>query len=258
VGVLAVDEVMLREPRLLVPGRQPQSVMKIDWTHPLARGLCVFVLPKQGDLVTGLRPSYGGTASLKPKSNALSFQSENNNNDLAYFPFPASAPLYTITSAHTTMLWFEHTSSANYANFLSVPYAAGIWAYPYNSLVLYKNTNASNVWQYQIGNITAYPLVASSAAVSTANRCVIAGHSGPNTAAMYVDGANVSTTVSNGNWIVNWNTKQPLCLLASSDSYSVNAGVTGNAFCAAVWNRQLSAIEAAEMYRNPYQFLIPA
>ena len=41
---LIVDEVMLREPNLLVPGKKPVGMVKIDWSHPLTRGLRTAIL----------------------------------------------------------------------------------------------------------------------------------------------------------------------------------------------------------------------
>jgi hypothetical protein len=38
-AILAYDDVMLREPRLLVPNSKPLGPVRIDFTHPLARGL---------------------------------------------------------------------------------------------------------------------------------------------------------------------------------------------------------------------------
>ena len=41
---MIVDEVMLREPNLLIPGKKPVGPVKIDWDHPIAQGLVVFSL----------------------------------------------------------------------------------------------------------------------------------------------------------------------------------------------------------------------
>jgi hypothetical protein len=50
-----IEETLLREPNLWVPGKKPVGNVKIDWSHPLARDLvCVLLLDKkrQHDYVT--------------------------------------------------------------------------------------------------------------------------------------------------------------------------------------------------------------
>ena len=54
---LIVDEGMLREPNLLIPGRKPVGSVKIDWRHPSSGGLVAYIMPRSKDGL-GKFPNY--------------------------------------------------------------------------------------------------------------------------------------------------------------------------------------------------------
>jgi hypothetical protein len=74
-AIAAVDEVMLREPRLLVPRMQPLGPVKIDRTHPIGKRVVVCALATPSgpvDLASG-RPfvKVGGTPTMTPASRGV-------------------------------------------------------------------------------------------------------------------------------------------------------------------------------------------
>ena len=74
---LIVDEVMLREPNLLVPGKKPVGPVKIDWSHPSANGLVGCYLLNSTAVVNLAKGKVG---NMLPAEGVI----KGNN---AYFPY---------------------------------------------------------------------------------------------------------------------------------------------------------------------------
>jgi hypothetical protein len=64
VAIAIVDEVLMREPRLLRPKMQPTRQTRVDWDNPIAKGLKAFVIPGFADAVSGTPMSVAPTAMV--------------------------------------------------------------------------------------------------------------------------------------------------------------------------------------------------
>ena len=77
---LIVDEVMLREPNLLLPGKKPVGSVKIDWDHPISKNLlsCWNMTEGAGTVIRDIAGRENGsltnvTWDITDKGRALSF-----------------------------------------------------------------------------------------------------------------------------------------------------------------------------------------
>ena len=103
---LIVDEVMLREPNLLVPGKKPVGPVKIDWSHPITDRLVAAYIfranePAAVDLVTGAVTPFDPSMGASPEG--VDMTSVSNVTDLpAPSEIAGSSQFTFVTRARST------------------------------------------------------------------------------------------------------------------------------------------------------------
>ena len=107
---LIVDEVMLREPNLLIPGKKPVGNVKIDWSHPLSKGLKYAFLDLNRNLVDGKKTvATGGEITLVTRSDGSLW---NYIGDGQYVTFDTPATMFAAEEA-TIFYELQNNSTSN-------------------------------------------------------------------------------------------------------------------------------------------------
>jgi hypothetical protein len=261
VAILAVDEVWLREPRLLVPGMQPLGPVKIDLNNPLTRELNGLFMPRMGhnfiDIVNNTFPSLK-SGSVVITENGLAVSCAGS----AVTQF-TRIDKYNLVSAMTIAVAVSITSLANYSALMSC------W-----------NTNITSGWEFRggdgatDGNMCCIRLgatagegylntiIASSAALAAGDRHKIVAVSyvdatvdGP--AYMYVNGKQIETKDGYGTGTGNQGSPSTGSLrIGQRADYATD--LNGQIHAAWLWGRALTNSEHLSLATDPYQFLIPA
>jgi len=244
-----VDEALLREPNLWVPGKKPIGRVKIDWSHPLARGLSdAFIFNEGGvssrnlvkkNTVGDAATAYSGATYetdgtgrviLSDASNECFLANKSVNPSAA--PFPRSVCFnFRKTVAAASYRYFFYHNSPNFAASCDAAntdfsvfgancgdtYAAlddGDW----HSVVVYKSTSASsNANAYFDGNKKSLTTVFLTTTPTTPDYLAINGR--------------------------------------DDSTFRYSGGFMGYFY---QYTRQLSEAERIALHLDPYQFLIPA
>lgn len=171
--------------------------------------------------------------------------------DSGYVVLPATHPMYALTTVYSAWIFARQVSSGSYGNILSVPYRAGAWATPFNSLAIYKNSGFSDGVQFQDSNV--YTVRGDP---WSASQQQYVGVRDGSSMRLWIDGRESSLVQSGGASATDWNTKQPLVLLRNSWEVGASpTGVLGTAFLAGIWARALTAPEISALYENPWALL---
>ena len=252
---LIVDEVMLREPNLLVPGKKPVGSVKIDWTHSLTRGLVgAWVLSDWSqltDLTGNNNGSETGTGSAITVGHDIHGKYLRNNNtsstrriDLG--SIPSTNPLSCNVNNETSVYVFSYinvSASNSFPRWIdksSGGSAANGWAFYID--------NGAPATTLSIGGINFVKGTVSSSGLFGAG--VSASSGDPR---FFIDGLLVSTdnrsftlpTTTTNAALLNWN-------------HSTDREYEDPVYCIYVWDRKISDIEQLSIHRDMYQFLIPA
>lgn len=229
--------------------RQPPNRYAIRRDHPIAQGLVALVDPRFGDLMSGTPMSFSGTAQLTGSTRGQGVTTDDTTGaDSGYVVLPSTHPLYAMTNVYSAWIFARQVSSASFGNILSVPYRAGAWSSPFNSLTIYKNSGFSDGVQFQDSNV----FYARGAAWSASQQQYV-GVRDVSTMRLYIDGRESTLFQSGGTGATDWNTKQPLVLMRNSwESGASPAGMLGTAFLAGIWNRALTPTEIAALNENPW------
>jgi len=234
----------LNQPELFYPGRKPVGKVKIDWSHPLTKGLvlcCPFNEPSFINLVDGsipdqdtgslyfihVEPFKSGMAGGSPEDRLLNGLIWDIK-DISDFTFLTDMYYGEPTFSRTAGV--ANSSGDNYVHYIST---ATAW----RSLNSGYSASAMNV---------AIP--------SKENTRGVGGFSGDSdsgTTGFFNEQVGTGATWSSSN-VINkvW--------------YGINSGSHGLAFfnyigiyILCVWDRALSVDEMVSFKDNPYQFLIP-
>jgi hypothetical protein len=216
----------LEMPELLVPGRRPMGEVEIDWQNSMTFGLSGFwLLPNLKDLVTGRVAIVNGSPTYYP--DRINF---NGSSEIDTGPYSQSLNYFTIIAE------FDVTGSVTTTQMIMC--TSGSQA----AAIQYLNTNTPRVR-------AANKLVSGS---SNNGRLTVAGryNTDINTAQIYQNGslagsiANATTNPTSGNLFI-----------GSQNGLNY---FSGDVYYCMIYNRYLGADEIVDLYRNPYQFLIPA
>jgi hypothetical protein len=255
VAILAYDDVMLREPRLLMPKMQPLGLVKVDRSNPLSRGLIyqrLFTSPYGITAISG-----GPTQAYSPYGQGTYFDGSDDyiTTNRPSFIGPQSFACGIILHAWNSddMVMSAGSADSNYYN------NALFFGSGNTNKLAYGRTGApgNSAWRDEataitIGKYTQYCWTWDSANTGTTVY-------GANLIRCFKDGREDGTAnnYANGNGAIGETGTE---LFIAVDKYSSTFRRYGNQtlFYVFVWNRALTPAEACEVSANPYQFLIPA
>ena len=255
---LIVDEVMLREPNLLVPGKKPVGPVKIDWSIPLTdqlNRLHVFTNGVVYDISAYRSPNIDShTTIVGPGGLGVNYNgSQYSSYNLPLIGgFPGGGSFGDITGLSTIAVLMSSTSTGN-----------GQWIYSAsestdNDPIYGVQQNISVAGVYSRGNLAAdvhFSLTGTSTINDGKPHMIVCRGSrlSGGTSYLYVDGIQEdSTAVSTGQ--VDYDREAIGALVRAT----VGSYYTGNVYMCAAWDRQLSDNEVKSFSADPYQFLIPA
>jgi len=253
------NSVLLREPGLLVPGRKPTGPVRIDWAHPLTRGLAVCTVfqdrfPKE--LTTGLVVNLRN--EIHQVQNRL--VGDDTTDNVAYFQAPllyGSANVSTVWSGQIDT-WGTNTA------LWGIPYSNSAWVSPYLAFGFARDSTNDRMKAFyarsgggfsQEFSNTGYIITATPVTYGLTMRPGSGG-----SARFFLDGdfhsvdSSLASTAA-----IDWGGNNDLCV-CGSDRYGNNSGsesIQGYCEYLYIYNRLLSDWEHAELYRDPYQFLVP-
>ena len=250
---LIVDEVMLREPNLLVPGKKPVGPVTIDFSHPIGRDMLWYYLcnpeekvykADQGSWVTfdNDTPSTGysfgpsdGSMAKKLSSQTSNFNDSDddtwiNNLNRQNFSFFCDFYFHNASGSVSTAVFGDaQVSGSGYNWMIYYSFASG-WGF-------YVVTSAVKLtpWTATIDN-TRYRMLC------TYDGAFIRG---------YINGKYIGATAQTGNVALT-------NLQLTFNRWNNSSAIKADYFSAGIINRALSSTEAIDFTRDIYQFLIPA
>jgi hypothetical protein len=259
-AIAVVDEVMLREPRLLVPGMQPLGPVKVDWSNPLTQSLtfCWLGRSPHVDLATG-----------RMRTTAISSISAGSVPGIGrYTAYAANCgdtfgAIQPITSNSFTVL--SHAAPVSRSAIGSL-FNQRKGTSQFEDISLLTNCGASDA--AAAGSMRCRCSdTGSSAAISGANAAsVIDGlphvfvgtRINGDAPILYVDGANRTSSTTNGAIVNIYSTAQQTRINNIADFASTGYNNIDPNYLVCCWNRALSPSEVRAISLDPYQFLIPA
>ncbi len=258
-GILAVDEVMLREPRLAMPGQKPLGPVAVDMRHPLGSLAVVVMLFSPWSRFTNV--ALAKTAATRVGSPVLGVVggrfccSFNGSSDALQVPVNLSiTPAVTIVTSINPTTWntsggynmiYEHTADG-------LATSGGIAVYNQG------NTNLINAGHRISGtnvkNAIPRTTINEWTGFATTHDTTLPGTNAGEVEA-YQNGLVPTFTVSSATEN-SGNFANSTFNIASRNGGSLwYAGAIEYLF---VLSARLSLAQTANLYRNPYQFLIPA
>jgi len=234
---------LIREPNLLVPGKKPIGPVKIDWSHPLAKGLVAAYLwdSRRGyrNIIPHGKPSVaGGNQSFDGDSGIL----DGSGEYIRVNPFEMG-----ITDTYTGTLVYQRKGS--YGGGFPRIFQRG----DSDTAQIFRNNSDTsmhfmsaaytvpNVWDYQRHVVSGGVYMISTDTVNE-RRLVVDG-----TEVIHIADDNLDYPVYN---VVRW-----MMIGNRPDGARYNGGGNKAFF---LHNRFLSSVEQKEITNDPYQFLEPA
>ena len=265
---LIMPQALTQAPALFVPKRKPVGPVKIDWSHPIAKGLVYYNVHSSAnhtDLVTrepielASDAYYGNTPYGPAGLNAST--SGNFKVNIERPPVTSSAYAFTLLTC------IEVTTLAAWGTFLASCYNESTWSSsPYWNLALTRSSSNSTlafIARYPAGQYEGY---GASLTYLTGSEPTLFGASFPAGTGQNVTLHKINSTVGNTTETVTgsaafdareWGTLTNWCTF-NTGSAGANAGTQGKAYWSGCWGRELTKTEIQSLYNNPYQFLVPA
>ena len=235
---LIVDEVMLREPNLLIPGKKPVGPVKIDWNHELApKDLCVLFRNKPEELVQGVVLNDGTLTNLLTSEVNSGEQTYRFNapSSLAWFNLPKNIDYYNAGDLWS-ITWRGTTVSGNDGIFIGTP-SNGI-DYIWMGANLLRINSGIN---YQITITSSWASMQWHTVVFTSD-----GYR------LYSDGSFIQAYTGN-------NAPADLEIKCIGSSYTTAAySFDGSLSAVYIHDFGLTDNQVTNLHHDPYQFLIPA
>ncbi len=243
-GQVIVDNIDLLEPNLRIPGKKPVGQVKIDWSHPLARGLRAAILyyPDIRDLVTGQVLTKVGSPTKS--TNNYTFDGTADG---------ASLQIDLSNTRDITVAIGMDISAYNNTDDLAAEFTPNFGAS--NGILIDPNSGAPYTGLFQLA---MNPGVVSSAgyprpSVGYHDYCFafINKFSG---LGLIVDGKSIAASATSP--------LVPVANYANSTLY-INCRNNASLFASSInrylfiWDRNVWTNYGTEISRDPYQFLIP-
>lgn len=246
-----LDLPRIAHPDFAFPGRKPVGPVKIDWSHPLARGLCKVYLPRVSggniiNVVNGAKENFihTGTAKVIGGTEGEVAFIERSAGQIQLSPvgaMPAGTVFFRLAHREiaigggNTRSWFTHADYANNHRIYMSMYG--------NGGAVASRLGGSAQVQSADGFLTANTVYSD---------CMTWGAVTTNSK-RYVNG-NVASTFNRGSEVPGSTTDDTFL------GYKTDGGIasSSNIFACFMWLRQLSDSEVVSISSDPYQFLIPA
>ena len=257
-GVYPVEEALLREPNLWVPGKKPVGNVKINWRHSLTKGLQSFVLASQNqpqDLVTGQLPNEAsGTWGIK--KNGQVFTTDQGADQRLKYPYDKKRNIAGLVNF--TFMWYGVGGTPLRANQLLISNRSGALGTDGEYLIYAKDSTnqpitmiyKSNAVTNTLNGVVSWP---ENSAEQELFLMVRNKNSGSWTVKLNEQTQDVTYT---NNLPVNADVAQDYSI--NNDITNAVSSVGASVYFTAQWARDISDAEYYEMCKNPYQFLIPA
>jgi hypothetical protein len=257
VAILAVDEVWLREPRLLVPNLLPLANPRIDWQNSITRDLVICFLP--GMLYEAVSQKTGGGYEASGSRNAtvagLGCESTATSNGGAWFPYQPSWQRLANTQ-HTQLIRTRIDSVSSWSKLCCIPFGTGSWGSPYHSLAMGFFSLPTDFRAYE-NNAGAQVITTTTGLAATNVVSNYVARRDGSTASFFVDAKNAVSGDSAGTQPAIITVGAALSVLNRSHT-DLNEGTDGHATMVCHWARALTDGEIVSLSIDPYQFLLPA
>ena len=265
-AVTPVDELLLREPNLWVPGKKPVGNVKIDHSHPMAKDLLTFQIPSEKynrELVSNKQSVLHTNGSYGVDATDPYLESTSDTTGGSYTSFDKPV-IPDVGYAFTVLVFCQISSLAQYGEIVSFPWKETTWTDPYSNFNLSRDNELDILrvqgidFKDQISPSSTFSYVSTSPIMIG---CTCA--SGTSTPEWYryekgeppiIHGAARQALGTRF-----WDTFDTgIGLLQRNVPAYQGEGGTGKIWWSAFWFRKLSTTEVESMYNDPYQFLIPA
>jgi len=246
-AILYLEDALLREPNLWVPGKKPVGAVKIDWEHPLSRGLTGVLLASYGmkNLVDN------GTITFLPSFEGLGTSQYGQHLTFlnSYADLPSSIRDKIIDTGMMSIFARQRLTNTISAD----QRIASCWGGGGDAQFILWNDagGGGDGYAFIINNGGAR--VGESVASSVLNKWQnVCGTYDKVNLKIYVEGKEKASTA------------YTTSLFASSAEYGlarINSTVNaydGDMACVFFWDRGLSAPEVSSLEADPYQILMPA
>ena len=263
---------LIREPNLTIPRQIPVGPVKVDFSHPIAKGCHGFFLGR--DAGSAMMPNYAAPAhTLVPRISGLGTAApvtETSEFGMVYDSSADELGCYRDPDQHNS--WWKPTIRLTYMcqfKLFSHQSAGGTpmsradtsnGAYTYTSFKIYSS---SIVWYYKdSGN--SQRSCSSSIALTLNKWYTIAGIVGSNdqvgVAGLYLDGIEIAEVETGPSGITSDSSAENTHFrLSCGHLDDTTRAFDGQIAWAGMWyNRALHGNEILELDRDPYQILIPA
>lgn len=267
-----IEEALLREPNLWVPDSKPIGRVKIDWTHPITKGLVVYFLPqshstnryvsfvnlaREGNpiAVGGTAPSADYVVVYKGKEACQCHPSGGSNGiDHLTIDNGANAPELISNSSDMAAI------SCGILQGTTVSASRTIWRGNGGDSFRLGWTSSSN---FNCSYIDSSPVAQHDSSITTTtiaagDSYVQAGTKNGNVVKAYLLHNGVykegSPTTGGSGTMRDDGSNNRLSLVGTTNTVTH----AGWKYVDMIWDRALSGGEMQSIMRDPYQFLIPA
>lgn len=234
-------------------GRQPTGKVRINWNHPLTRGLKLAVMPSQGyaDLTTGWTLTRVGAVYTDASSAGVADNQISTLANGCYFPAPASssatAVRYDLAALTAFTLIRNKSTAGNNANgnfkrgnstTTGPAWGVGLWK------------GSSNGLQAIMGSFSDTPAANNFDTTAKFYACTVTGD-GSN-AVSYVDGVvSKSGAYTPPTYVYDGGSALRAVMLGSPHNV-YGAGVDADMALALMWDHALTAAEVGQISRDPW------
>lgn len=232
--------------------RQWNSIPRIDWGNPLAYGLVCYCYDTGTGLVVDLVTGHVPAIVFSPKKNTPSLF----GNGLNYAGSGTGGITFPVNSLLDGIFTAKRYSIASAWNLTALPAVSPTCIFGVNdsvgnncAAILLDAATGADI-QIIFANITIATFTANS--VNTFHT-LVASNTGAASQSVYFDGTLNTTNTQNPTFTT---TTAGAMFNTASTGGNGNDGTVGWVYYGAVWNRPISAREAAALHYDPYSFLI--
>lgn len=263
-AIAAVDEVMLREPRLLVPRMQPLGPVRIDNNHPLAKNIVAFCIPGRDEIVSGGKGTPLQTTALLRGVRGLAVSTPDSTSGWNWV-ISNRAYKKELQGKFTVIAGAELNTVTRYNSLVSIAFdTEATWNQPYQHLAVGLQYSASVTTLYvtTAGSGTIAYIAESSDGFYETGKFIVYGvtrNGLSNSPLWYKNGAYFSSSSDRTNteeYSTEPTTFDGLTLLGKSAA-SIGESPIGTAEFAMIFDVPLSGAWMSSLSLDPYQIISP-
>lgn len=234
------------------PNKKPAVAFEIDWTHPLTRGLvfCAFPELQAVNLVTGDQATSSSGSTNKPTVSGVHLD-QAATTDYQYYP----NTIDSIDTDFTIAIRCNLSSAANNAALLHVPFTDdATWDAPQYTMGLTRASSSNVVWVWFSSTSPRESLTEILEFGTDLDIAVVRDGTAAEST-FYKNGVSQGA-VGTPSFGINNSNKAPIHF-GERKHQNTGEGAAGEFHYGMIWDRTLSALELAELNRDPYQILKP-